>query len=134
MLFKETVFELCVCVFSEDKHVSKRYLGPVKERLSLHILRKLGLVPEHVETRPLYSPLQPDIEQVTDVPPSFLFDSLFYHLFLFLFPAQGRVMMWVDLFPKSLGPPGPPFNVTPRKAKKYESHRCRRGPLSLLRL
>ncbi|XP_069028203.1 dysferlin isoform X3 [Embiotoca jacksoni] len=78
----------------EDQHVSKRHLGPLKERLSLHILRKLGLVPEHVETRPLYSPLQPDIE-------------------------QGRLMMWVDLFPKSLGPPGPPFNVTPRKAKKF---------------
>uniref|UniRef100_A0A8C4NPM9 Dysferlin, limb girdle muscular dystrophy 2B (autosomal recessive) n=1 Tax=Dicentrarchus labrax TaxID=13489 RepID=A0A8C4NPM9_DICLA len=78
----------------EDKNVSKRHLGPIKERLSLHILRKLGLVPEHVETRPLYSPLQPDIE-------------------------QGRLMMWVDLFPKSLGPPGPPFNVTPRKAKKF---------------
>ncbi|XP_035769106.1 dysferlin [Neolamprologus brichardi] len=78
----------------EDKNVSKRHLGPIKERLSLHILRKLGLVSEHVETRPLYSPLQPDIE-------------------------QGRLMMWVDLFPKSLGPPGPPFNITPRKAKKF---------------
>ncbi|CAB1434714.1 unnamed protein product [Pleuronectes platessa] len=78
----------------DDKNVCKRHLGPLKERLSLHILRKLGLVPEHVETRPLYSPLQPDIE-------------------------QGRLMMWVDLFPKSLGPPGPPFNITPRKAKKF---------------
>uniref|UniRef100_A0AAQ4P1J9 Dysferlin, limb girdle muscular dystrophy 2B (autosomal recessive) n=1 Tax=Gasterosteus aculeatus aculeatus TaxID=481459 RepID=A0AAQ4P1J9_GASAC len=83
-----------VCVSVEDKNVSKRHLGPLKERLSLLILRKLGFVPEHVETRVLYSPLQPDME-------------------------QGRLMMWVDLFPGSQGPPGPPFNVTPRKAKKF---------------
>uniref|UniRef100_A0A3Q3N520 Dysferlin, limb girdle muscular dystrophy 2B (autosomal recessive) n=1 Tax=Labrus bergylta TaxID=56723 RepID=A0A3Q3N520_9LABR len=87
------VYQEDVVHFRGDQYTA-RHLGPIKERLSLHILRKIGLVPEHVETRTLYSPLQPEIE-------------------------QGRLMMWVDLFPKSLGPPGPPFNVTPRKAKKF---------------
>lgn len=27
--------------------------------------------------------------------------------------------MWVDIFPRSLGPPGHAFDICPRKAKKY---------------
>ncbi|XP_026122904.1 dysferlin-like isoform X8 [Carassius auratus] len=85
--------EYTVADLDEGKPLNP-HLGPVMERLALLVLRKLDLVLEHVETRPLYSPLQPDIE-------------------------QGRLQMWVDIFPKSLGPPGPPFNITPRKAKKF---------------
>lgn len=78
----------------EANKVLHQHLGPGEERLALHILRTQGLVPEHVETRTLYSTFQPNI-------------------------PQGKLQMWVDVFPKSLGPPGPPFNITPRKAKKY---------------
>lgn len=78
----------------EANKILHQHLGAPDERLALHILRTQGLVPEHVETRTLYSTFQPHI-------------------------TQGKLQMWVDVFPKNLGPPGPPFNITPRKAKRF---------------
>ncbi|XP_054428841.1 myoferlin isoform X1 [Pteronotus mesoamericanus] len=78
----------------EANKILHQHLGAPEERLALHILRTQGLVPEHVETRTLHSTFQPNI-------------------------SQGKLQMWVDVFPKNLGPPGPPFNIKPRKAKKF---------------
>ncbi|ELV11536.1 Fer-1-like protein 5 [Tupaia chinensis] len=79
----------------EPKTPNIHGLGSKKERLALYILNTQRLVPEHVETRTLYSDSQPGID-------------------------QGKVQMWVDIFPTKLGPPGPPVNISPRKPKRYE--------------
>lgn len=85
--------EFCLEDFEAGMTLSP-HLGPSDQRLALYVLNGLPLVPEHVETRPLYNTLQPGIE-------------------------QGKLLMWVDIFPKDYGPPGMPFNISPREPGEY---------------
>ncbi|XP_063717173.1 dysferlin-like isoform X4 [Symsagittifera roscoffensis] len=68
--------------------------GPEDERLALHVLNQLDLVKEHVERRSLYAATQPNLD-------------------------QGQLYMWVDMFPKELGAPAEPVDITPRKCQRY---------------
>lgn len=65
----------------------------VEQRLALHVLRQQGLVPEHVETRNLYNPIQPGI-------------------------SQGQLHMWVDILQKDFNIPDP-VTIKPREPNKY---------------
>ncbi|ETE73677.1 Otoferlin, partial [Ophiophagus hannah] len=84
----------------EDENGQKKQTD---EHLALTVLRhweempRVGckLVPEHVETRPLLNPDKPGIE-------------------------QGRLELWVDMFPMDMPAPGPAIDISPRKPKKYE--------------
>ena len=74
-----------------------------EEQLALAVLHhwqeipKVGttLVTEHVETRPLYNPDKPGIE-------------------------QGKIEMFVDMFPMDMPLPALPVEVAPRKPANYE--------------
>ncbi|MEE6477253.1 hypothetical protein FKM82_011430 [Ascaphus truei] len=84
----------------EDENGQKKQTD---EHLALSVLHhweeipRVGckLVPEHVETRPLLNPDKPGIE-------------------------QGRLEMWVDMFPMDMPAPGPAIDISPRKPKRYE--------------
>ncbi|XP_077699942.1 otoferlin isoform X7 [Canis aureus] len=84
----------------EDENGQRK---PTEEHVALSALRhwedipRVGcrLVPEHVETRPLLNPDKPGIE-------------------------QGRLELWVDMFPMDMPAPGTPLDISPRKPKKYE--------------
>ncbi|XP_041832166.1 otoferlin isoform X2 [Melanotaenia boesemani] len=84
----------------EDENGLKKQ---TEEHLALTVLNhweeipRVGckLIPEHVETRPLLNPDKPGIE-------------------------QGRIEMWVDMFPMDVPAPGPAIDISPRKPKRYE--------------
>ncbi|CAH2245473.1 otoferlin isoform X1 [Pelobates cultripes] len=84
----------------EDENGQKKQTD---EHLALSVLQhweeipRVGcrLVPEHVETRPLLNPDKPGIE-------------------------QGRLEMWVDMFPMDMPAPGPALDISPRKPKSFE--------------
>uniref|UniRef100_H2ZAE4 C2 domain-containing protein n=1 Tax=Ciona savignyi TaxID=51511 RepID=H2ZAE4_CIOSA len=79
--------------YEKDKKACEHW-GDADERLALYILRTFPHVSEHVETRPLFYDALPNIE-------------------------QGRLQLWVDMFPKEYGDPGLPYNIEPRKPSKY---------------
>ncbi|XP_032398459.1 otoferlin isoform X7 [Etheostoma spectabile] len=84
----------------EDENGLKKQ---TEEHLALTVLNhweeipRVGwkLVPEHVETRALLNPDKPGIE-------------------------QGRIEMWVDMFPMDMPAPGPAIDISPRKPKSFE--------------
>ncbi|XP_008568705.1 PREDICTED: fer-1-like protein 4 [Galeopterus variegatus] len=87
---------------SPGSGVSRVASGALEEAQALLVLRRwqempglgIQLVPEHVETRPLYHPRSPGL-------------------------LQGSLHMWVDIFPRDVPAP-PPVDIKPRQPISYE--------------
>ena len=77
-----TADSLSLAGVSEKDKTPTEEMGPPDERLALHVLNCFPIIKEHVERRPLYSMLQPGIEQVRCV------------LFL-CWPVQHTVCCWL---------------------------------------
>lgn len=62
-------YQILFQFFLEEGTIIHSYLGKQQSRLALHVLNKMDIVPEHVETRGLYNKTQqPTMEQVQRVP------------------------------------------------------------------
>ena len=101
--YRATSVKLCGKTWHADGDVELESgdTQPTQEHLALEVLRHweqvpggCRLVPEHIETRALYNPLRPGVE-------------------------QGRVEMWVDMFPRDMPPPTATVDITPRLPKEY---------------
>ncbi|XP_066141603.1 otoferlin-like isoform X2 [Euwallacea fornicatus] len=83
------------CVSSTNKLCEENMALAVLHRWHEVSKTRGPLVPEHIETRSLYNPDKPGIE-------------------------QGKLEMWIDMFPMDMPLPGPPIDISPRKPKGYE--------------
>ncbi|CEF68905.1 C2 domain and Peroxin/Ferlin domain and Peroxin/Dysferlin domain and Ferlin B-domain and FerIin domain-containing protein [Strongyloides ratti] len=75
--------------------LTSQFVGSPYQRLALIVLHRIGLVPEHIETRPLYNSVNKTIE-------------------------CGKLELFVDIFPTSFGTIPPQINISKRIPDKMQ--------------